>query len=95
MKDDNWDNSCKAGVGCQLTQKQTFGITGIYDCCGHWPGNVEKAIYDVHGVLKVDADEVTKLVTVMHNTETCLADIKQAVTEAGFTPVDMEDIKNM
>lgn len=87
-----WVNACGSGTGCQLTQKQSFGVSGIYDCCGHWPGVVEKAIYEVPGVFKVRTNEVTKIVTVEHNTQTTLADIKHAVVNVGFTPVDMEDI---
>ncbi len=89
---DNWVNECSSGKGCQLTQKQSFGVAGIYDCCGRWPGVVEKAIYDIPGVFKVRANEVSKIVTVEHNTQTTLDDIKQAVINVGFTPVDMEDI---
>ncbi len=83
-------NSCKAGVGCQLTQKQHFGVTGIYDCCGHWLGAIEKAAYNVQGVLLVRANDVDKTVMVEHTTESTLDDIKKAVQEAGYTPVDLE-----
>ena len=54
--------------------------------CGHCKMNVEKAVKELDGISRVNADPVTKKVLVeFDESSTTIEDIKHAIEEAGYS----------
>ena len=73
--------------------KKTVNIEGMH--CSHCSGSVQKALEGISGVKSVKVDLKKKCAVVSHDGSIKEEDIKQAVTDAGFKVISMEDKKTL
>ncbi len=64
----------------------------VYGNCGECKERILEAVYDVKGVKKANWDKVSKMLTVVYNTNKCtLTDIEAATAKVGH---DTDNIKS-
>jgi copper chaperone CopZ len=63
--------------------KASYTVTGM--SCGHCAQSVTDELMELAGVSEVDVDLSASLVTVTSETPLAHADVRAAVTEAGYT----------
>lgn len=73
--------------------KKTVNIEGMH--CSHCSSSVKKALEGVKGVKSVKVDLKKKLAVVSHDGSIKEEEIKQAVTDAGFEVISIEDKKTL
>ena len=68
-------------------ETKTFTVPNI--SCGHCVRSIQNEVAEIAGVASVQADEKTKVVTVAWNTPATWDQIKAALTEMEYPPVEL------
>ncbi len=80
-------------IETEATQEVVLGVEGMM--CEHCEKRVHDAIEKVDGVVRVDVHLDENNVTIEMRDGVAMSDIKQAVIDAGYTPVEIEEENKM